>query len=139
MAVLYNIGALQSALGMEFRASNNDEGLKSAAKCYQNAAGIFLQLCDTKQETLGITDGYTLTNDLNPDALSALAALMIAQAQEVFVAKAIADSMKDVIIAKLCVQAEDLYQDALTKMKKDNIRNLWESTWINHVICRLMN
>lgn len=70
---------------------------------------------------------------MSPDALTALAAIMVAQAQEVFVAKAIADSMKDGIIAKLCAQGEDLYQDAVTKMKKDNVRNLWESTWMNHV------
>lgn len=70
---------------------------------------------------------------MSSDALSALAAIMVAQAQEVFVAKAIADSMKDGIIAKLCAQGEDFYQDALTKMKKDNVRNLWESTWMNHV------
>lgn len=92
-----------------------------------------MRLCDTKQETLGITEGYTLTNDLNPDALTALAAVMIAQAQEVFVIKAISDAMKDAIIAKLCAQGEDLYKDALMKMKKDNVRNLWESTWTNHV------
>ncbi|ODN01538.1 hypothetical protein Ocin01_05124 [Orchesella cincta] len=132
VAVLYNIGAIQSALGADYRASNNDEGLKNAAKCYQNAAGIFINLCETKQETLGITEGYTLTNDLNSDALSALAALMVAQAQEMFVTKAILDSMKDGIVAKLCAQAEDLYKDAILKLKKDNVRSLWESTWMNH-------
>jgi programmed cell death 6-interacting protein len=50
---------------------------------------------------------------LNPETLNALAALMLAQAQEIFVTKAIQDKMKDAIVAKLCVQADEMFADAL--------------------------
>jgi len=47
---LYNIGALQSALGAEYRASNNDEGLKNAAKCYQ--VGVRVVVVKNDRSTL---------------------------------------------------------------------------------------
>ena len=74
-----------------------------------------------------------LTGDLNPDTLSALKALMLAQAQEIFVTKAIKDKMKDSIIAKLSIQAEDMYGDALLKMTKDKVKYLWDRTWLTNV------
>jgi programmed cell death 6-interacting protein len=78
-------------------------------------------------------EGVSLTSDLQPEVVEALSSLMLAQAQEVFIDKAVKDKMKDTIIAKLCVQAEDMFADAAQKLNKDTIKHLWERQWINNV------
>lgn len=96
---------------------------------YQQSAGIFAHL-------KGITPAIITqepTPDLNPDSLHALSALMLAQAQETFVHKAIRDSMKEAIVAKLSSQCEDLYADALRALQKDSVRTLWDKDWISTV------
>lgn len=70
------------------------------------------------------------TPDMSPDTLSALSALMIAQAQEIFVHKAIHDTMKDVVIAKLASQTEEYYAEALKLFQKEIFRSFWDKEWI---------
>lgn len=70
------------------------------------------------------------TPDISPETLGALSSLMLAQAQEIFVHKAIHDSMKDGIVARLAAQAEELYADALKLFQKDIFRAFWDKDWI---------
>ena len=58
---------------------------------------------------------------------------MLAQAQEMVVVKAIKDSMKDAIIAKLCAQCEDMYAAVMKNIQKESVRNLWESSWAPNI------
>ncbi|KAG8310620.1 Rhophilin, Rho GTPase binding protein [Homalodisca vitripennis] len=90
------------------------------------SAGIFSHLKGTVMAALQ----QDPTPDLNPDTLAALSSLMLAQAQEIFVHKAIHDNMKEAITAKLANQAEELYADALKLMQKDNVRPLWDKEWL---------
>lgn len=70
------------------------------------------------------------TPDISPETLGALCALMLAQAQEIFVHKAIHDSMKDGVVARLAAQAEELYADALKLFQKEIFRAFWDKEWV---------
>lgn len=128
ICVLFNIAALQSAVAAA-QSFENDEGLKLAAKLFQQAAGIFAHL----KSTIMLSIQQDPTPDLNPDTLGALSALMLAQAQETFVQKAIHDNMKDQIVAKLASQCEELYGEALKILQRDNLKQLWDREWISTV------
>ena len=82
---LFNIGALLSQLGST-QNQTNDDGLKTAAKYFQRAAGIFTFLKDNVYPVL-----QTLpTPDLSVSCLTALNSIMLAQAQDCFYMKATA-------------------------------------------------
>ncbi|XP_051879089.1 programmed cell death 6-interacting protein isoform X4 [Pristis pectinata] len=115
--VLFNIGALASQIAAE-QNLENDEGLKSAAKYYQLASGVFQHIKDTVLSALNREP----TMDISPDTVGTLSLIMLAQAQEVFFLKAAADKMKDAIIAKLANQAADYYGDAFKQCQyKENL------------------
>ncbi|XP_041773972.1 programmed cell death 6-interacting protein [Anopheles merus] len=129
--VLFNLAALQSAVASS-QSTDTDEGLKQAAKLFQQSASIFTFL---KTLALATIQGEP-TPDLSQDSLTALGNLMLAQAQEMFVIKAIKDSMKDLVVAKLCAQCEELYSEALRSMQRDGVRALWDKEWIPQVAGR---
>lgn len=104
---------------------DSDEGLKMAAKLFQQSAGIFSHL-----KSAAPALGQEPTPDLSPDTLHVLSILMLAQAQEIFVFKAIKDAMKDPVIAKLASQTEEMYADVLKAMQKDSLKALWDKDWV---------
>ena len=53
--------------------------------------------------------GQELTTDLTSECADALAKLMVAQAQDCFVAKAIRDAKANGLVAKLAMQCSELY------------------------------
>lgn len=125
VCVLFNIAALQSSVAAT-QSLESDEGLKLAAKLFQLSAAIFNHL----KGTVMIAIQQEPTPDISPETLGALSSLMLAQAQEIFVHKAIHDSMKEVIIAKLAAQAEELYADALKLFQKEIFRAFWDKEWV---------
>ncbi|XP_050073837.1 programmed cell death 6-interacting protein [Anopheles maculipalpis] len=129
--VLFNLAALQSAVASN-QSVDNDEGLKQAAKLFQQSASIFTFLKTLASATI---QGEP-TPDLSQDSLTALGNLMLAQAQEMFVIKAIKDNMKDLVVAKLCAQCEELYSETLRSMQRDSVRPLWDKEWIPQVAGR---
>ncbi|XP_051162440.1 programmed cell death 6-interacting protein isoform X2 [Leptopilina boulardi] len=126
MCVLFNIAALQSSIAAS-QSLENDEGLKLAAKLLQQSAGIFNYL----KGNVMLAIQQEPTPDMSPETLGALSALMLAQAQEIFVHKAIYDSMKDGIIAKLAAQVEEFYAEALKLFQKEIFRSFWDKEWIH--------
>nr|CAH7717144.1 unnamed protein product [Callosobruchus chinensis] len=125
VCVLFNIAALQSGVAAA-QSVDNDDGLKLAAKLLQQAAGIFNYL----KSTVMLSIQQDPTPDLNPDTLGALSQLMLAQAQQMFVHKAIHDSMKDSVIAKLASACEDLYSECLKTFQRENLKHIWDRDWI---------
>lgn len=123
--VLFNIAALQSAVAAS-QSLDTDESLKLATKLLQQSAGIYSHL-------KGVTPfaiPQEPTPDLNPETLQVLSNLMLAQAQEIFVIKAIKDNMKEVIVAKLACQCEEMYAEALRGLQKDGLRSLVDKEWV---------
>ncbi|XP_076336080.1 programmed cell death 6-interacting protein-like isoform X2 [Tachypleus tridentatus] len=130
VCILFNIAAMQSQIAAsQGNEISNDEALKSAAKYFQQACGIFQHLKNTVMSSIQ----QELTPDIQPDTLGALQALMLAEAQESFFHKAAADKMKDAIIAKVASQCEELYADALKQLQKESLKHLWEKDWILNV------
>ncbi|CAG9818187.1 unnamed protein product [Phaedon cochleariae] len=125
VCVLFNVAALQSGVAAT-QSVENDEGLKLAAKLLQLASGIFYHL----KNTVMLAIQQDPTPDLNPDTLGALSQLMLAQAQQVFVHKAIHDNMKDTIVAKLASQCEELYAECLKVFQRENLKTIWDREWI---------
>ena len=105
---------------------NSSEGLQKALKRLQVAAGIFAHL---KDSAVGAIQ-QDPTPDMEPEALSVIADLMLAQAQEMVACKAINDKMKDAIIAKLCSHCDELYSNVMRSMQKETVKNLWDSEWL---------
>ncbi|XP_059478622.1 programmed cell death 6-interacting protein [Neocloeon triangulifer] len=121
VCVLFNIAALQSCVAAN-QTMETDEGRKLAAKLLQQSAGIFNHLKSTVLSSIQ----QDPTPDLKAETLGALSALMLAQAQEIFVQKAIQDRMKDAVIAKLSSQCDELYTEAYKLMQKESLHPLWE-------------
>ena len=124
MCCLFNLAAFQSQVAAT-QSQESDEGLKLSAKLLQSAAGIFAYL---KANVMGALQQEP-TPDLNPETLGALSSLMLAEAQEIFVVKAINDKMKEAVTAKLAAQCEDFYGEAVKQMKSGPTASVWDKDW----------
>ncbi|XP_013793109.1 programmed cell death 6-interacting protein-like [Limulus polyphemus] len=130
ICILFNIAAMQSQIAAsQGNDLSNDDALKSAAKYFQQACGIFHYLKTTVLSSVQ----QEPTPDIQPDTLGALQALMLAQAQESFFHKATADNMKDAIVAKVASQCEELYADTLKQLQKESLKQLWDKEWVSNV------
>lgn len=132
LCILFNIAAMQSqiAAGMCTDISD-DESLKTCAKYFQQASGIFQMMKHSAPNV-----HHDLTPDLEADTVGALQALMLAQAQESFFRKAAAGKMKDMIIAKVAAQCEELYADAAKQMGRDSLKSMWDREWLPIVVSK---
>jgi len=125
VCILFNYAALATQIS-EAQNLDSEEGLKTANKKLQVAAGIFSAL---KDRVVGAIEQEP-TPDLDPETLSVLSSLCLAQAQELVVQKALKDKMKPNIVAKLSACADDLFADVLKNMQKESVRNLWDKEWV---------
>jgi len=125
VCVLFNYAALCTQIAASQNLDSED-GLQKGNKKLQAAAGAFSAL---KDRVVGAIEQEP-TPDLEPEALSLLSALCLAQAQELVVQKALKDRMKDSIVAKLAKHADDLFADVLKNMQKESVRSLWDKDWV---------
>merc|ERR1719339_484862 len=128
VCVLFNYAALCTQIA-ETQNLDSEEGLQKANKKLQAAAGIFTAL---KDRVVGLIEQEP-TPDLEPECLGVLSSLCLAQAQELVVQKALKDSMKDNIVAKLAGHADDLFAEVMKVMQKESVRTLWDKDWLSVV------
>uniref|UniRef100_H2YHX3 BRO1 domain-containing protein n=1 Tax=Ciona savignyi TaxID=51511 RepID=H2YHX3_CIOSA len=110
LCVLYNIAALMSQIGSEANLQT-DDGLKTAAKYFQESAGIFSYI---KEKVLSVVGNNQSTTDLTVEVLNAYSCVMLGQAQECFYDKAISVTVnkKPEVLAKVAMQTSHLYSEA---------------------------
>ncbi|KAJ3272917.1 pH-response regulator protein palA/rim20 [Terramyces sp. JEL0728] len=106
-SVLFNLGAIYCQLADQ-AGTTSEEGIKKAASYYQQSAGAFQCILDNLH-------AWDISSTANTQ-LNALSNLMLAQAQEVFLLKAIAGinvlipgKMREGTLAKLAMQVSTFY------------------------------
>lgn len=126
--VLYNAGAIYSRAASA-NAASEGEGAKKAYQYFQLAAGVFRYLVDE------VLPEYheQLPIGLDYNTVEALNALMLAQAQECFWLRAVGDSMKNQLIARLAIQVSDYYGTALEFARKSDVIR---SEWLSLIECK---
>lgn len=120
-SVIFNISAvLTSFAAVQNR--ENDSGLKAAYHSFQAAAGMFTYINDNFL--------HAPSTDLSRETVKTLVHVSLAQAQEIFLEKQIADKKKDGLIAKLASQAAFLYSQALEGVQENVSKVIFERVWL---------
>ncbi|KAL8945701.1 MAG: hypothetical protein Q9222_007797, partial [Ikaeria aurantiellina] len=120
-SIIFNISAVLSC-----HAANqnrfDDTGLKTAYHSFQAAAGMFTYINENFL--------HAPSTDLSRDTVKTLISVMLAQGQEVFLEKQIADGKKVGLLAKLASQAGYLYAQAAEGVQEDLHRGIFDKLWV---------
>ena len=71
--------------------------------------------------------------DLSRETVKTLTSVMLAQAQEVFLEKQIADQKKVALLAKLSAQAAYLYSQSIEGVQDNVNKAMFEKVWLTMV------
>lgn len=119
-AIIFNISAVLSCHAA-YQSRADDTGLKTAYHSFQASAGMFTYINDNFL--------HAPSTDLSRDTVKALIAIMLAQAQEVFLDKQVADGKKPGFLAKLASQAAHLYSQASDGVQDNVAKGTFEKVW----------
>ncbi|CAJ2502115.1 Uu.00g049680.m01.CDS01 [Anthostomella pinea] len=120
-SIIFNISAVLSCHAA-FQARSEESGLKMAYHSFQASAGMFTYINENFL--------HAPSSDLSRETVKTLIQIMLAQAQEVFLEKQVADGKKVGLLAKLSSQAAYLYQQAL-EGTQENVNNaIFEKVWL---------
>lgn len=128
-AIIFNLGAVQSqiALGADRSTPN---GIKQACNCFQAAAGAFAFLRDNISMK---ASGSASTMDISVESAGMLERLMLAQAQECFFEKAIADQKPSSLCGKIARQVGLYYEEAHAALILPPLNQHFDRSWVAHV------
>ncbi|KII89959.1 hypothetical protein PLICRDRAFT_159226 [Plicaturopsis crispa FD-325 SS-3] len=133
--VLFNLAALYSQLaGAEDR--SNPQGVKRAKVYFESAAGTLSYLNTSVLPKFSLPDSEEdRPLDLTEPFIKSLELLMLAQAQECVWQRAVMDSMKNGVIAKLATQVSIYYSHAATTIQEasPDIREIFPPHWLPHL------
>lgn len=125
---MWNLGAFESLLGGRVD-RNTEEGIRTANKHFQLAAGYFQHILEHIVPVLQSIS----TPCLSVDCLTLSKQLMLSQAQLCFYEKAVKDkkkdSMKSVVIAKLAAQASLFYQSSASSSRMGTLSTILDISW----------
>lgn len=119
-SIIFNISAVLSCHAANQNRSE-DTGLKTAYHSFQASAGMFTYINENFLHAPSI--------DLSRDTIKTLISIMLAQGQEVFLEKQIADDKKPGFLAKLASQAAFLYSQALEGVQESVSKGIFEKVW----------
>lgn len=120
-SIIFNISAVLSCHAA-VQARSEDAGLKMAYHSFQASAGMFTYINENFL--------HAPSSDLSRDTVKTLISIMLAQAQEVFLEKQVADQKKVGMLAKLSSQAAYLYQQALEGVQENVNNAIFEKIWL---------
>lgn len=123
-SIIFNISAVLSchaALQNRFE----DTGLKTAYHSFQASAGMYTYINENFL--------HAPSTDLSRETVKTLIAIMLAQGQEVFLEKQIADGKKVGLLAKLASQAAYLYTQAVEGVQENVNKAIFEKVWLQVV------
>ncbi|KAJ5081903.1 hypothetical protein NUU61_010167 [Penicillium alfredii] len=119
-SIIFNISAVLSCHAANQNRAE-DAGLKTAYHSFQASAGMFTYINENFL--------HAPSTDLNRDTVKTLIHVTLAQAQEVFLEKQVADSKKPGFLAKLAGQAAYLYSQAAETMQDFVSKNVFDKAW----------
>ncbi|XP_008776264.2 vacuolar-sorting protein BRO1-like [Phoenix dactylifera] len=128
-AVLFNLAAVYSQIALSADRSSA-AGLKQACNSFQAAAGAFAFLRD-HVAAKAVAAGATL--DVSPECAFMLERLMLAQAQECFFEKVIADAKPPGLCSKVARQVGLYYEEAYAALNASPLNQYFDRTWVSHV------
>ncbi|KAG0198691.1 bck1-like resistance to osmotic shock [Mortierella sp. GBA30] len=126
-STIFNIASVLSAIATSQTRTNEPEGVKKAFHYYQAAAGIYTYINENFLHAPSI--------DLSRDTVKMLVSLMLAQAQEVFWEKTLAEKKKSLLISKLAAQVAWNYQTTLEAMADGVSKQVFEKNW--QTLCQI--
>lgn len=96
--------------------------MKTAYHSFQASAGMFSYINENFLHAPSV--------DLSRDTVKTLIAITLAQAQEVFLEKQIADQKKVGLLAKLASQAGTLYSQSIEGVQENVTKAIFEKVWL---------
>ncbi|KAF2774393.1 BRO1-domain-containing protein [Teratosphaeria nubilosa] len=120
-SIIFNISAVLSCHAAN-QNRHEDTGLKTAYHSFQASAGMFTYINENFL--------HAPSTDLSRDTVKTLIAIMLAQAQEVFIEKQIMDKKKPGLLAKLAAQAAYLYAQAVEGTQENVSKAVFERVWL---------
>ncbi|KAF1980488.1 BRO1-domain-containing protein [Bimuria novae-zelandiae CBS 107.79] len=124
-SIIFNISAVLSCHATN-QNRHEDVGLKTAYHSFQASAGMFTYINENFL--------HAPSTDLSRETVKTLISIMLAQAQEVFLEKQIADGKKVGLLAKLASQAAFLYVQATEGATENVNKAVFEKVWL--LVCQ---
>ncbi|KAF2791021.1 BRO1-domain-containing protein [Melanomma pulvis-pyrius CBS 109.77] len=125
-SIIFNISAVLSCHAAH-QNRHEDTGLKTAYHSFQASAGMFTYINENFL--------HAPSTDLSRETVKTLIAIMLAQGQEVFLEKQIADGKKVGLLAKLSSQAAFLYTQASEGAQENVTKAVFEKVWL--LVCQI--
>lgn len=119
-SIIFNISAVLSCHAANQNRAD-DTGVKTAYHSFQASAGMFTYINENFL--------HAPSTDLNRDTVKTLIHVTLAQAQEVFFEKQVADQKKPGFLAKLAGQAAYLYSQGAEIMQDFVGKNVFDKVW----------
>ena len=120
-SIIFNISAVLSCHATNQNRSE-EVGLKTAYHSFQASAGMFNYINENFL--------HAPSTDLSRDTVKTLISVTLAQGQEVFLEKQIADGKKVGLLAKLASQAAHLYASAVEGVTENVAKSIFERPWL---------
>ncbi|GJC94000.1 vacuolar protein-sorting protein BRO1 [Colletotrichum higginsianum] len=120
-SIIFNISAVLSCHAAH-QTRSEEPGLKAAYHSFQASAGMFTYINENFL--------HAPSSDLSRETVKTLIHIMLAQAQEVFLEKQVADNKKSALLAKLSSQAASLYSQAVEGVQDNFNRAIFEKVWL---------